>query len=165
MPVPGKTASASVTSGVATTRAPPDGGHDLVIERTFNAPVAAVWRMWTTNEGLMQWGAPPPLRTVGGHADVRVGGTFEGPMVTPEGETYTPYGEYLEVAPMRRLVFTHAWRDNPAPPTTCTVELEPAGKGTRMRFRQSGFDSREERAGHEEGWTDCFGILAELVEA
>jgi uncharacterized protein YndB with AHSA1/START domain len=39
------------------------------------------------------------------------------------------------------------------------------GRGTRMEFLQSGFDSVGNRDGHAQGWRECFDKLTPLVDA
>ena len=49
----------------------------FTIERTLNAPADAVWRMWTTREGLESWWGRKASASSVRHLDVRVGGRFE----------------------------------------------------------------------------------------
>ena len=64
-------------------------------------------------------------------------------------------GEYLEVEPYSRGVFTFGWEGegSTTPPGASTVEilLTPDGDGTLLRLRHHGL-SAEERPGHGEGW-------------
>ncbi len=76
-------------------------------------------------------------------------------------------GEYVEVTPYSRVVFTFGWEgdDSPLQPGSSTVEitLTPDGDATVLRLRHSGLDA-EQRKFHAEGW-DHFvprlGIVAE----
>ncbi len=64
-------------------------------------------------------------------------------------------GEYVEVVPHRRIVFTWGWEGDgsPLPPGASTVEisLTPDGEGTIVRLRHLGL-SPEQRHAHAEGW-------------
>jgi len=64
-------------------------------------------------------------------------------------------GEYVEVEPFSRVVFTFGWEGDGAtpPPGGSTVEivLTPDGDGTLLRLRHLGL-SAEERGPHGEGW-------------
>ena len=42
-----------------------------------------------------------------------------------------------------------------------TVALAAHGDRTEMTFRQTGFESDEDRDGHREGWSECFDRLEE----
>jgi uncharacterized protein YndB with AHSA1/START domain len=74
-------------------------------------------------------------------------------------------GEYVEIDPPRRIVFTWGWEDasNPVQPGTSTVEIDlvPDGDGTIVRLTHSGLPVAAV-TGHTEGW-DYF--LPRLVEA
>jgi uncharacterized protein YndB with AHSA1/START domain len=69
---------------------------------------------------------------------------------------YHARGEFVEVDPPRRVVFTWGWdrSERPVPPGSSTVEvvLEPAGDGTRLTLRHSGLPDEEQVAQHGHGW-------------
>ncbi len=63
-------------------------------------------------------------------------------------------GEYVEVDPPRRVVFTWGWEgDEAVPPGSTTVEitLEPSGSTTLVRLVHSGLPEAK-RDLHREGW-------------
>ena len=72
-------------------------------------------------------------------------------------------GEYVEVAPYNRVVFTWGWEgeNNPLPPGSSTVEITliPDGEGTIVRLRHSGLPV-ELRERHAEGWQHYLERLA-----
>lgn len=75
-------------------------------------------------------------------------------------------GEYVEVEPPRRLVFTWGWEGNPeVPPGSSTVEvtLEPDGEGTFIRLRHSGLPTDEWRQVHRDGWDMFLGRLQDVA--
>lgn len=45
------------------------------------------------------------------------------------------------------------------------VAFAERGEQTEMTFRQSGFESMEDRNGHEGGWNECFDKLEELLQS
>jgi uncharacterized protein YndB with AHSA1/START domain len=74
-------------------------------------------------------------------------------------------GEFVEVVPPSRVVFTFGWEGGgPLPPGSTTVEisLEPDGEGTIVRLRHSGLP-REAREQHAQGWEHYLGRLAIAV--
>ena len=91
------------------------GAHDaVVIERTFDAPVDLVWRMWTEPEHFAKWYGPDGATISVAKMDVRVGGTrlvcME--MQTPEGTMRMWFtGEYRDVVENKRLVYTESMSD------------------------------------------------------
>jgi uncharacterized protein YndB with AHSA1/START domain len=75
-------------------------------------------------------------------------------------------GEFVEVVPHSRVVFTFGWEGDGAPlaPGSSTVEvtLVPDGDGTIVRFVHRDLPNPEACALHGEGWTH---YLARLVVA
>ena len=70
-------------------------------------------------------------------------------------------GEYLEVVPFSRIVFTWGWESGPVLPGSTTVEvtLIPDGEGTLVRLRHSGLIG-DAVQGHTEGWEHYLPRLA-----
>jgi uncharacterized protein YndB with AHSA1/START domain len=91
--------------------------------------------------------------------DPRPGGVFR----LRFGETIVR-GEFVEVDPPRRVVFTwgheEAERSLPAGSTTVEVDLEQHDGGTRVRLRHSGLPNAEEVERHNEGWDRYLPELA-----
>jgi len=89
---------------------------EFTITRRFHAPRELLWRAWTEESELAQWLRPFGVSTESVSFDVRVGGTYRYVMVNDEtGEEYPTGGEFLEVAPLERLVFT--WVNQAPPPS------------------------------------------------
>lgn len=141
----------------------------LVMERTFDAPVALLWQMWTDAEHFKAWygpdGATIPLATI----DAQVGGQrlvcME--MQTPDGPMQMWFaGEHLEVVEPVRLVYTEAMADeagNPTSPATeVSVVLEPVDGGTRMVLTHRGIAADSPGA---TGWAMALDKLAARVAA
>jgi uncharacterized protein YndB with AHSA1/START domain len=70
----------------------------------------------------------------------------------------TAVGEFVELEPPRRLVFTWGWEpggvDKAVPSGSSTVEIEltPTETGTTLRFVHSGLPSAEAAQSHAHGW-------------
>jgi uncharacterized protein YndB with AHSA1/START domain len=137
---------------------------DLTITRVFDAPRDLVFKAWTDTAHGNEWSAPRRFMVAAFEADVRPGGALRLRMRTPDGEELRVGGIYREIVPPERIVSTHAWQ-NPdgtlGHETIMTVELAARGDQTEMTFRQTGFESVEERDGHRDGWSECFDRLAE----
>jgi uncharacterized protein YndB with AHSA1/START domain len=92
--------------------------------------------------------------------DPRPGGTYQ---VTMDNE-WTAIGEYVEVDPPRRVVFTWGWKDDMAgmPPGSSTVEitLSPDGDATLVRLTHSGIPTPEAAENHRGGWNKFLPRLA-----
>lgn len=83
----------------------------MFITRVFNAPVERVWRAWTDPEMVMQWWGPEHFTAPLARIDFRVGGKYLFAMRDPEGNDYYSTGEYVEIVPLRRIVYTDSFAD------------------------------------------------------
>jgi uncharacterized protein YndB with AHSA1/START domain len=75
-------------------------------------------------------------------------------------------GEFVEVDPPRRLVFTWGWThdDAVAPGSTrVVVTLEAENGGTRVVLRHHGLPDEPQLTHHREGWELYLGRLAVRV--
>lgn len=152
----------------------------VVIERTLDAPVHDVWRMWTEPEHFAAWYGPAGATVPVARMDVRVGGSrlvcME--MSTPDGSMQMWFaGEYREVTVDRRLVYTEFVADSageavdtsemgmpdsrPAV-TEVVVDLEDLGGRTRMVMTHLGVPSDSPAAS---GWSMAFDALADHLRA
>lgn len=127
----------------------------IEIDRDFAAPPAAVFAAWTTREHFARWFGGKDIQVPLDSLDfvAEPGRSWTAQMILPDGTTIDWTGEFVEVAPDRRLVFTIT--DRPAEPAQATivVELTPIAGGTRMHFTQEtpGFSS-EQQDGTLAGW-------------
>ena len=130
--------------------------YGIRISRVFSAPRERVWREWTEPEPFADWYGGPqcevPLDSVS--MDVRPGGTWRLTMFAPpDGRRIDWKGEYLEVAPPERLVFTVSDQPDNDAFELVTVVLTPLGDGrTEMLFEQRGSMSPEQYERATEGW-------------
>jgi uncharacterized protein YndB with AHSA1/START domain len=96
--------------------------------------------------------------------DPRPGGIYRVVMTDED----TVVGEFLEVDPPRRVVFTWGFEGNPElPPGSSTVEitLERDGQETIVRLRHSGLPTDQWRRVHRDGWEMYLGRLMEAAAA
>lgn len=129
---------------------------DVQIERTFDAPIDLIWAMWTEAEHFANWYGPMGATIPSADMDVRVGGRrrIAMEMDTPNGPMQMYFvGEYREIAPKTRLVYTETMADAdgnamtaeqmgmPAGvpvETSIIVELEDLGARTKMTLTHVG---------------------------
>jgi uncharacterized protein YndB with AHSA1/START domain len=140
----------------------------LTITRTFAAPRELVFEAWTKPEHFSVWfgtdSVDVPLDTLS--MDVRVGGAWKATMHLPDGNKIDWIGEYIEVDPPARLVFTMT--DNPASPARepVTVDLKAVGNGTEMTMTQPcvGFSDEQVEATRA-GYNAFFDVMEKLLVA
>lgn len=131
----------------------------VTLRRTIATPADDVWRAWTDPATVATWFSPNPALDV-----VADTGGPTGCAWSVEMGRYAVRGEYLDVDPPRRLVFTWAFDHEPdAPPTIVEVLLEPTSDGTELVVVHDRFTDPSDRAGIEEGWTLSLQRLSELA--
>lgn len=135
----------------------------LVIERTFNAPVARVWKALTDVEQMRQW-----------YFELKefkpeVGFEF-GFSVEHKGMNYHHLCKITEVIPQKKLV--HTWRYKGHEGDSLVMfELFADGDKTRLKLTHEGLETFPKtpsfaRKNFMEGWTQLIGSsLKEFVES
>jgi uncharacterized protein YndB with AHSA1/START domain len=126
---------------------------ELVREIMVDASPETIWPFLTEPDKHVQWNGtvadidPRP----GGVYRVLIGGRFQAA------------GEYVEVVPKEKVVFTFGWdqEGHPIPPGSSTIEisLHPVGDKTRIRLVHRGLpeDAIDD---HAKGWDHYLGRLA-----
>jgi len=131
--------------------------QDIVREVVIAAPPEAVFPYFIDPDKMIVW------KAVDATLDPRPGGIFR---IDVTGHDVAR-GQYVEIDPPHRVVFTFGWEseDSPLPVGGSTVEitLVPEGDGTRVRLVHSGVPA-EIRAGSSGGWDHYLPRLAAAAE-
>ena len=88
-------------------------------------------------------------------------------MQPPEGDPFHLTGEFLEIHPPSRIVYTFRWEE-PDPDdreTVVNLVLSDLGDATELLLSQGGFATGARVSLHRNGWTDSFEKLRELVDS
>ena len=116
-------------------------------------------------------GRAPSWDTPVAEVDARPGGSYRLAMRDPDGgETHTLVGEYREVTPPERLVYTWTWESNVgamsgSENTLVEVDFREDGDSTEVVVTHSGFATPELRDMHAQGWNGCLDNLERRVFA
>jgi uncharacterized protein YndB with AHSA1/START domain len=118
-----------------------------VYERTLSiaASPETVWEFFVDPDKLMRW------KGMNADLDPQTGGIYRCEVIPG----HTARGEYVELDPPHRLVFTWGWDNNDGVPpgsSTIEVELTPAGDGTSLRFVHKDLPNAEAVESHAHGW-------------
>ena len=135
----------------------------VVIERTFNAPVARVWKALIDVEEMRRW-----------YFDLKefkpeVGFEFAF-TVEHEGFKYCHLCKIIEVIPQKKLAYTWRYKGHQGD-SLVTLELFANGDKTRLRLTHEGLETFPKtpsfaRKNFMEGWTQIIGSsLKEFVES
>jgi uncharacterized protein YndB with AHSA1/START domain len=154
-------------------------GLELVITRIFDSPVENVWKAWNDPGILMQWWGPKTFTSPFCKVDFRLGGRYLNCMRSPEGRDYWSTGEYREIVPYKKIVYSDNFSDengNIVQPSfydlpgewpeelLVTVEFEENDKRTKMTLHHAGMPSGKMSEMAEQGWNESFDKLAESLK-
>ena len=88
-------------------------------------------------------------------------------MQPPDGALFHLAGEFLQIGPPSSLAYTFRWEE-PDPDdleTIVRLSMEAAASDfTALSLWQGRFATEERLALHQDGWTDSFQRLSELVD-
>jgi uncharacterized protein YndB with AHSA1/START domain len=147
----------------------PSDSTAVRIERTFSAPAQVVFEVWTSAEALRRWYPPgADWDTPVAEVDLRVGGRLRIVMRSPKGEEFGGGGEFREIAPPTRLVFTWAWDRPDVAEGTQLVEvdfIEHRDGATTVVLTNRGLRDQASRESHREGWDGSFDNLERVLAA
>jgi uncharacterized protein YndB with AHSA1/START domain len=156
----------------------------FVINRSFDAPIDAMFEMWTNPEHISRWIPPTGFTMKFIKADILVGAEC---LYSMSGSGITMYGKmtYKEISEPSRLVYTQIFSDengnlarHPMSPTwpetmLTTVTLAEEGEAaTRVTVEWEVYGDatgeeratfQKEKAGMTQGWTGSFDKLDEYV--
>lgn len=140
--------------------------REIVMTRMFDAPRELVFEAHSSCEHISNWWGPRRYEVVECDIDFRPGGSWRIVHRGPEGDEITFFGEYLEIVPPERIVWTFGFNDTPGGPETYIFE-EHDGKTTLTS--KAVFGSAEERdavlgSGMESGAIETYERLDEYLE-
>ena len=145
--------------------------REISITRIFAAPRDLVWRAWTEAEQLAQWFMPHGFTVPESDMDLRPGGKFTMTVRGPDGTESPTGGEFREIDPPERLVFTTTAFDGPdgVPMLEVlnTVTFADRGEKTELTLHavvtKATLEMAAPLAGMEEGWLQSFEKLDGLL--
>jgi uncharacterized protein YndB with AHSA1/START domain len=138
----------------------------ILVVREFDAPADLVFRAFTEPDLVKRWWHANRGVATGADINLRPGGSWRWVMVTHDGRKVAFHGEYVEVDPGRRLVYTEIYEMpgvGDSPPVVNTLTFEEADGRTRMTAITD-CPSIEVRdaiiaSGMEDGMQDAYDLL------
>ena len=120
-------------------------------EVRIEAAPEVIFGFFTDPEKMIKWKGTEAM------LDPRPGGTYR---VNVTGREVAR-GEYLEITPYTRIVFTWGWEEGPITPGSTTVEVRliPDGSATIVQLRHAGLTG-EALESHVVGWEHFLPRLA-----
>ena len=129
----------------------------ITVETTVAAPVAEVWRAWTTPADIQQWNtASEEWHTTTASVDLRVGGNFSSRMEAKDGSMGFDFaGTYTAIVPNKLIEYSFGDR-------AARVEFEAGAQSVKVRVT---FDAENENPVEQQrgGWQAILDNFAKHV--
>jgi uncharacterized protein YndB with AHSA1/START domain len=136
------------------------------LERTYDAPVARVWKALTDQSAKQKWfGRAPGMELLERHMDVRVGGSERAKGRWESGVVSTFDAIYHDVIPNERLVYSYVMHlnDKKISVSLATMQLVASGSKTTLKVTEQGafLDGYDDAGSREHGT----GLLLDALGA
>lgn len=151
----------------------------MVVTRVFDAPRELVWKAWTDPKYVMQWWGPKGFTAPVCKIDFRVGGKFLCCMRTPDGQDFWNGGEYHEIVPHEKIVYSMYFSDKDGNKVDAAeygmdheaiegahdvITFEDLGNGqTRLTLIGNEPMESAKESGQLEGWNQILDKIAAVV--
>lgn len=147
-----------------------ESDREIVIRRSFDAPAGIVFGALTNPDLVRRWWAPRSLgvSVVSVEIDVRVGGKYRHVLRHDGGGDVGFSGEYLDIVPPRRLVYTQIYEPMAeAGEVVVTVSLDERDGRTHLvlheRWPSKGALDGALATNMERGFSETMDQLEQLV--
>lgn len=131
----------------------------ITVETTVQAPIATVWRAYTTPEDIIQWNAASDdWHTTKASVDLREGGAFSSRMEAKDGSFGFDFaGTYTKVVP--HALIEYAFGDRVG-----VVEFVQGAEGVTVRVS---FDAENQHPAEQQrqGWQSILNNFARHVKS
>lgn len=153
--------------------------NEVFIEETFNASIERVFEAWTNPERLMKWYAPEGCTIRFKKIEIETGGRFHSCVSNPQFGDCWCIGEYKEIIPNSKIVFTMINADengNPINPTEIgmdpdwpgetlvTVTLTEENGKTKLQLRQTVSEELAKKTGAYPSWLQMLRNMQTILD-
>jgi len=140
---------------------------EIQIAREFDAPRELVFKAMTDPALLSRWWGPRKYRTVVDELDARPGGKWRMRNIGADGDEHAFRGEFREVVPPERVVWTFEYVPLPGHISVETMTLAERDGRTLLTVRNQ-FSSKEDlegmiNSGMESGARESYERLDEVL--
>jgi len=136
------------------------------LHRVLATSPEKIYRAFLEADALAKWLPPNGFTCTVQHLEARVGGTFKMAFRNfTTGGSHSFGGEYLELVPAQRLVYTDTFDDPNLPgEMRVTVTLKKVSVGTELEIVQAGIPDLIPVEACYLGWQESLRNLAKLAE-
>ena len=153
--------------------------NEVFIEQFFNAGIDKVFEAWTDPEKLMKWYAPEGCTIHFKQLNIEPGGRFHSCVSNPQFGDCWCIGEYQEIIPNARIVFTMMNADeNGNPINQATIGMDPDWPGetqvtvtlteengkTKLQLRQTVSQALAKKTGAYPSWLQMLNKMQVLLK-
>ena len=151
---------------------------EVFIEEIFNTSIEKVFEAWTDPEKLMKWYAPDGCTIHFKKIEIEKGGKYHSCISNPQYGDCWCIGEYKEVIPHSKIIFTMINADengNPVNPveigmdsdwpgeTLVTVTLSEENGKTKLQLHQTVSQELAQKTGAYPGWLQMLNNMQTLI--
>jgi uncharacterized protein YndB with AHSA1/START domain len=136
----------------------------FVIERTYPATPERVYQAFADPKAKARWfAAPAAWEQSRGKMEFKAGGREYLSSTPPGHKPHTYDATYLDIVPNERIIYVYEMHIGPnkISESLATIELAPAGKGTKLKLTEQGafLDGYDDAGSREKG---THGLLDQL---
>lgn len=141
---------------------------EIQMKRVFDAPRHLVFEAHTSAEHMKNWWGPRKYETISAEVDFREGGKWRFVHRGPEGDEHGFRGEFREIVPPEKVVWTFEYEGAPGQIAVETMTLEERdGKTTLTTKSDAGTKEARDtmlQSGMQEGAAETWDRLEEYVQ-
>jgi len=139
---------------------------ELLVQRTFDAPVALVFRLWESRDHMIRWWGPETHTTIELDWEMTPGRPWQAAMTSKQFGLSRCGGVIKEVEKNKRIVFSFKWDPSSGEniDTLVTVTFAERNGKTIQTFHQTPFSTVASRDSHIGGWNSLFNKEQLYVE-
>src|SRR4026207_1053342 len=136
------------------------------LHRVLRAKPERVYRAFLDADAMAKWLPPNGFTGKVHHLDAKVGGTYKMSFTNfNTGKSHSFGGEYLELTPHERIVYSDRFDDPNLPgQMKTTITLTKVSVGTELNIVQEGVPAMIPAEACYLGWQESLMLLAKLVE-
>ena len=136
------------------------------LHRVLRSTPERIYRAFLSPEAMAKWLPPYGFTCKVHHLEAKVGGTYKMSFTNfTTGQGHSFGGEYRELVPFEKLVYTDSFDDPNLPgEMQTTVTLKPVSCGTEVTIVQEGLPAAIPLEMCYLGWQESLAQLANLVE-
>jgi len=131
--------------------------NTVVVTKVINASREELFEAFNNPEIMSKWFYPEDDMSVEVNNTFHVGGGYTLKMHSKSGDLYTHVGEYKEIIPLEKLVFT--WNSDFVQNTVVTVTFSEMETGTEVTISHDLLPEGDMTENHRKGWNGCLNRL------